>query len=226
MGKEDNGWIAGLGIAAGMLILWLTYDRSKKQQELEYIQRRNQRLQQDKDILLDVNSTLQESVEEHRKNLHDLRAMINGSDHIEEGVKKKLNSLIDTYRDIDIKVSNELTAAMALIDAKQPTKAAFSLAKIVENLLKEKYQEDEGFKRFLGRRRVNFHEYLEYAKDDKLIEKEEFHFAKGLKEIRNEEGHELDVTKTDSFLHTAFFASIGLILKLGIAVRKNESVLT
>ncbi len=110
---------------------------------------------------------------------------------------------------------------MALIEAKQPTKAAFSLAKIVENLLEEKYSQNGDFKNFVQsknkgkKRNPVFNDYLEYAKNQKLIGTDEFHFAKGLKEIRNQEGHELDVKKQDSWLATAFFTGIGLIMKLG-----------
>lgn len=220
-GNNNNGWVIGLGIAVGFLILWLAYDRDKAYKLLEKSKKKEGDLEKENQVLFSVNTELVEVVHEYEENLSSLKEMIRNNDQIEGEVKKKLTSLIDTYKSIDSKVSNELTAAMALIEAKQPTKAAFSLAKIVENLLEEKYSQNGEFKEFIKKknngkkRNPVFNDYLEYAKDQKLIEQDEFHFAKGLKEIRNQEGHELDVKKHENWIATAFFTGIGLIMKLG-----------
>ena len=220
-GNNNNGWVIGLGIAVGFLILWLAYDRDKAYKLLEKSKKKEGDLEKENQILFSANNELVEVVHEYEENLSSLKEMIRNNDQLEGEVKKKLTSLIDTYKGIDSKVSNELTAAMALIEAKQPTKAAFSLAKIVENLLEEKYSQNGEFKEFIKnknngkKRNPVFNDYLEYAKDQKLIEQDEFHFAKGLKEIRNQEGHELDVKKHENWIATAFFTGIGLIMKLG-----------
>lgn len=223
MAEENNnsGWIIGLGIAVGFVILWLAYDRDKAYKLLEKSKKKEGDLEKENEVLLSANTELVEVVHEYEDNLSSLKKMIRDNDQLESEVKKKLVTLIDTYKGIDKKVSNELTAAMALIEAKQPTKAAFSLAKIVENLLKEKYSQNGDFREFIksknkGKRRSPvFNDYLEYAKNQNHIGSDEFHFAKGLKEIRNQEGHELDVKKQDSWLATAFFTGIGLIMRLG-----------
>lgn len=162
--KEDNGWIIGLSVIAGFLIAWLAYDQSRTNKLLQQANDENDRLSNEKDILINANKHLIDRVSEYDNNLRDLKNMVADTDHIEDAVKKKITSLIDTYKGVDPRVSNELTAAMALIDAKQPTKAVFSLAKIVENLLKEKYQDDEAFKEFATSKRPTFHDYLDFAK--------------------------------------------------------------
>lgn len=228
-GNNNNGWIIGLGIAVGFVILWLAYDRDKAYKLLEKSKKKENDLEKENQFLLRANNELVEVVNEYEENLSSLKEMIRNNDHLESEVKKKLVNLIDTYKGIDSKVSNELIAAMALIEAKQPTKAAFSLAKIVENLLEEKYSQNGEFKEFVKnknsgkKRNPVFNDYLEYAKNQNLIESEEFHFAKGLKEIRNQEGHELDVKKHENWLATAFFTGIGLIFKLADVV-SNKNV--
>ncbi|MEY5133137.1 MAG: hypothetical protein RLZZ198_1141 [Bacteroidota bacterium] len=226
-GNNNKGWVIGLGIAVGFLILWLAYDRDKAYKLLEKSKKKEGDLEKENQILFSANTELVEVVHEYEENLSSLKEMIRNNDQLEGEVKKKLTSLIDTYKGIDSKVSNELTAAMALIEAKQPTKAAFSLAKIVENLLEEKYSQNGEFKEFIKnknngkKRNPVFNDYLEYAKDQKLIEQDEFHFAKGLKEIRNQEGHELDVKKHENWIATAFFTGIGLIMKLGEGIGRT-----
>lgn len=225
--KNNNGWIIGLGIAVGFVIIWLAYDRNKAYKLLEKSKKNEGDHKKANQILTSANSELVEVVNEYEENLTSLKEMIRNNDQLESEVKKKLVNLIDTYKGIDKKVSNELTAAMALIEAKQPTKAAFSLAKIVENLLEEKYSKNDSFKEYVKtknkgkKRNPVFNDYLEYAKNQKVIGSDEFHFAKGLKEIRNEEGHELDVKKQDNWLATAFFTGIGLIMKLGEGLTSN-----
>lgn len=223
--NENNNWIIGVGIFTTLIILWLINDRDRAINLLNSSREKNDSLENDNQILLNTNKELINAVKHHEINMKSLKEMIKESNHIEEEVKKKITTLINDYNNIDVKVSNELLAAMTLIEAKQPTKAAFSLAKIVENLLEEKYSKSELFKEFIKKRNNGkkrnpvFNDFLEYAKDQKLIEKEEFHFAKGLKEIRNEEGHELDVKKHENTLATAFFTGIGLIMKLGQLVK-------
>lgn len=210
--RKEYAIILGLLAAAGIVTLWLMYDREKN---------KNTGLKKQNDDLKKKNNQLEFHNLAYRQKMTELEEMIENSDQIEDSLKEKLNELISTYKDIDEKVSTELISAMALIEAKQTTKAAFSLAKIVENLLEEKYQQSEGFKQFVkdnnkGKsKKPTFHDYLEYAKEKKDLTQDQYYFAKGLKEIRNEEGHELGVEKETNWIQSAFLIGIGLILKLG-----------
>lgn len=210
--RKDVVIIGGLIVAAGLVTLWLLYDKEKN---------KNAGLKKQNDDLKKKNTHLEFSNLTYQQKMSDLENMIENSDQIQDSLKEKLHELISTYKNIDEKVSTELISAMALIEAKQTTKAAFSLAKIVESLLKEKYQESEGFKQFVKNnnngksKKATFHDYLEYAKEKKELTQDQFYFAKGLKEIRNEEGHELGVEKETGWIQSAFLIGIGLILKLG-----------
>jgi len=145
------------------------------------------------------------------KRIEELEKLIDQNQEVDADLKKKLQKLIHQYQGVNPKVSNELISALALIEIKQKSKAAFSLAKIIENLLKKRYQNDEKFK---SKSRVSFHKLLDHAKESNDISSDQYFFAKGLKEIRNEEGHELDVEKDDSWFKSALYIGIGLILKL------------
>jgi DNA repair exonuclease SbcCD ATPase subunit len=206
--KDKGNFLAGALIFAGLVIYWLATDRKRMLQLLEYRNDENVKLSA-------TNNHLISRVNEYQENLNELKSLIDDSEDIDHVLKKKIKHLIDTYEEIDTKVSNELMAAMALINAKQPGKAVFSMAKIVENLLKEKYSTDPNFKVLYKSKKPSFHDLLDFAKKQGAIEPEEYHFAKGLKEIRNQEGHELDVIKGDNWLHSALFTGIGLILKIG-----------
>lgn len=218
--NNNENWIIVAGLVAGFVILWLSYEKDKAYKLLEKSKSKNKDLENENEILLVTNKELIDVVHEFRAKIISLKLMVEGDKELESGVKKKINELIDTYKEIDLKVTNELTAAMALIEIKQPVKAAFSLAKIVENLLEEKYSSNVAFNEFVkennnGKKKdPSFHDYIEFAKKEKLIETEEYHFAKGLKAIRNQEGHELDVKKHENWLLTAIFTGIGLIFKL------------
>ena len=226
--KKNKNWIIGVVSIAGFVILILLYQKDKAYKLLEKKKKKVNELEKDNQILFAANSELIEVVNEYEENMSSLKNIIKNNAQIEVEVKRKITDLIDTYKTIDSKVSNELKAAMVLIEAKQPTKAAFSLAKIVENLLEEKYSNTNDFKDYLvsknnGKKRTPvFNDYLDYAKDKKLIEPEEYHFAKGLKEIRNQEGHEMDVKKHENWIATAFFTGIGLIFKLSVVVSKSK----
>lgn len=229
MAKKNNqqAIIFGVGFALGFIMLLLIFQKKKAYELLEKSKKKNDDLLTDNQILLDANKELVNIVNEYEENLVSFKKFIENNNQLEEEVKKNLTKLVDKYKGIDNKVSNELKAAMSLIDAQQPTKAAFSLAKIVENLLCEKYALDGEFKEFVktnnnGKKKTPvFNDYLEYAKNQNHIGPEEYHFAKGLKEIRNQEGHDLDVKKNESWMATAIFTGIGLIMKLGETLNRT-----
>jgi hypothetical protein len=212
MMKKEPTLIIGLLALAGIIALWLMYDLEKK---------KNNELIKYTDFLKKRSTQLEIFNLAYKEKMNELEKMLMNSDKIEDSLKSKLKELIHSYKNIDEKISNELISAMALIEAKETIKAAFSLAKIVEKLLEEKYKNSEDFKQFAkdfnhGKaKKPTFHDYLEYAKTKKDIEHDQYYFAKGLKEIRNQEGHELGVQKEANWIQSAFLIGIGLILKLG-----------
>ena len=193
-----------LSALAALAIVWLILDNLKLREALEEKEKRAK----EKD---DINDKLKERIDEAKD--------------IPESVKKELESLINRYKKIDPDVSNELMAASSLIKIKEYPKAIFTLTKIIENLLREKYLKSEAFVSWKKTNRRNnpvFGDFIEFAKAEKFISKDEYHFAKGLKELRNEEAHELNITKNNLITSSAFLLSIGFILKLCKKVRKRK----
>ena len=191
------------GAVAAIAIVWLILDNRRLNKE---VAESNSRIKE-KD---DINERLKEKIEE--------------SKDIPENVKKEFEELIGRYKDIDNDVSKELLAASSLIEIKEYPKAIFTLTKIIETLLKEKYSKNAKFiewKKLKGKGNPTFADFIEFAKEQKFISKDEYHFAKALKEIRNEEGHELNVIKNSLFTASSLLLAIGFILKLCKKVRSK-----
>jgi hypothetical protein len=180
---------------------------NKAAQERDQANRKNMRL-------FAENQIIRQQMLQMYDDIVELREALAKGDAIESSMLKKLSELINIYKDIDAKVSGELASTMKLLEADEPIKATFTLAKVVENLLKDKFQNDSEFHRFIEGRMPRFADYLNYAERTGLIGKEERSFAMGLKEIRNQEGHELDVKKDKGIAQTAILFGIGMITKL------------
>jgi hypothetical protein len=200
-----------------MIIVTLLWDRQRwKQQANANADDRDKANDRNSRLLLE-NQIIRQQMNQMYADMVELQTALANGDSIENSVLAKLNELVGMYKDIDARVSNELVATMKLIEADEPMKATFTLAKVVENLLKEKYEHDPAFIARYGSRGVPFAHYLEHAEQNGVIGKDEYNFAKGLKEIRNQEAHEMDVKKDRSFVQTAMLFGIGLIAKLTLA---------
>jgi len=152
-------------------------------------------------------------------NIQSLEKEIDANESLNEEIKRRLRDLVhsDEESDLDADTKNELIAIAALIEINQETKALSALAKIIENLLKKLYKNDEGFKTEFSkqkRKTPTFHDYLEYAHKTGLINKEDYHLVSVLKIIRNEEAHELNVQKEQSRIVSTFITGLGIVMLL------------
>ncbi len=157
--------------------------------------------------------------QEYKNNFIELKGLINKSENTDNELKNEVKKLI--YRATDEKASKELEDAHKLIEGNMLPKAAFSISKIIENLLKDKYESTEDFKSYLKKkkkRNANYSDYLYYAHIKGDMKEDEYGFAKGLKGIRNEEGHENGVQKENRWIRNALFIGLGLVTKLGTGV--------
>lgn len=191
-------------IIVALLALWFARSSYKKSQKIK-------NLQDDKDDLIILLADQAEIIK-----------AVNESEDLDEDTKTKLRDLISRFQEVAPSVSSELAQAMKLMEAKLPSKAAFSLTKIIENLLKEKYENDSTFVGFMVDKKkradkARFFDYIEFAKTNGDLNTEEYHFANGLREIRNREGHELGVMKAWEFMKSALLVAVALILKLAQA---------
>jgi hypothetical protein len=110
-----------------------------------------------------------------------------------------------------------LTQIITFLNIKQDATALMKLAKVIENLLLELYGKDEELKAKVKadkRKKAVFADYLEHAKSKGLIGKEDYHLIAVLKEIRNEEAHELGVVKEVTRAAAALVAGIGVVISL------------
>ena len=104
-----------------------------------------------------------------------------------------------------------------------------ALAKIIENLLKKLYKQDQSFRDFLKKnsRKGVFHDYLEFARIKGVISTEDYYLVSVLKIYRNEEAHELNVQKDTNKIVTAFITGISMMIvlskKLKLIAQKSDA---
>jgi myosin heavy subunit len=197
--KKEHLIIGSGAILFLAIIAYFLIEKRKREDELLESQDRERKLGNENKALRNIVSDLKEEVNE----------IIDKKDELPEDVKKQLKSLIDEYKDIDEKVTNELLSVTALIEIKENTKAIMGLAKIIENLLKRIYKGDNKLKS-----NPRFVDLIEHAKKEKLIEKDEYHFLNGVREIRNEEAHNLSVQKGINIVSTSMLIGVSIIFKL------------
>lgn len=149
--------------------------------------------------------------------ISELQSRIDDNEDLHKEIKTKLTELIQNNKEVDPKVANELAQIVALLEMKQDNSAIFKLTKIIENLLKDLFKGNEDLKELAkinGRKQPVFADHLEYAKKSKVISTEDFHLLSLMKSIRNEEAHELAVSKHKSKIFASFIVGIGLVLNL------------
>lgn len=151
--------------------------------------------------------------------IDQLRAEIDRNRRLNQDVRQRLKDLLLSSQDIDPQVAQELMQISALLEIKQETKAILSLAKIIENLLKQLYKDDPEL--LAKTKSPGFADYLQYAKDKNVISAEDFHLISVLRIIRNEEAHELNVKKDQSRIAAAFVAGIAFVLTLSSLLRRK-----
>jgi hypothetical protein len=151
-----------------------------------------------------------------QKQFNDFRQellRLSNQDNLKVGIKQQLTSLIVQYQVFDQNVTNELLNAVSLVENKHSDAAAFSLSKIIEQQLVYIVTKDIEFMAS-QKKNLTFHECLEYAKSKKILNSEEHQFAKGLKEFRNIEAHEINIKRKDSFSFAALITGASLISKI------------
>jgi len=195
MKTED--WI--LGLTAG-LVIYLLNEKRKDTNKIIELNNSNNQLANKSNRLLGIAE--QQNNRLNQLNL-ELKKTIESKENLPDEIKTNLGKLISDFDKLDKNISAELISISSLIEIDEKPKALFSLAKIIENLLKKIYKE-----------KLNFNKLIDKAKEQKLITAEECHFVHGIREIRNKEGHEINV-KVESYLTaSSFIIGIGIISKI------------
>ena len=121
----------------------------------------------------------------------------------------ELQKLKNTVDHLDTEVHYELDSVIKQVGEGNWTKAVRDLAKIVENALKRKVDNDSRFKG-----KPMLHKLLEHAKNCNWITPIQFENGMLLKEIRNKESHELNVKEETRKLGLSIFGGVDLIYAL------------
>lgn len=157
--------------------------------------------------------------------IRELKKAIEENEDLTNDLKKKLSELIENNKIIDPKIASELSQILVLLEVKQDSTAVLKLTKIIENLLKKIYQNNEKVKvlaKSYGRNTPSFSDYLEHSKNEKLLSNEDFHLLSVLKIIRNEEAHEIDIKKEKLKLISSLICGVGFVLGLTKLINKNN----
>lgn len=141
-------------------------------------------------------------------------------------IKLQLEKLIDNFKNIDDKVSNELAQALQLLQIGQTENAIEDLVKIIEHLLSVHYKNDANCKKWLKEQKKKFdlHNLLTFCKEEKKIDEIEYQFFIAIKTIRNKEDHTLDL-KLDSYINASgLITAIGGIFKIASIVYPRKQI--
>jgi hypothetical protein len=173
-------------------ILWQNeQEQRKKQEEINHLLRKE--VERIKQAYLDLLiSFVAEGANAKPDTIRELEALKGEIDELDKGTHLEIDSVI-----------RHVTEG-------EHSKALRDLAKIVENRLKEQILKNQSF----GKRKPTLSNMLSHARDLKWIDEQEYHNGIGLKDIRNEESHELAVTVTPLDACINVLAGIKLIYVL------------
>lgn len=142
-------------------------------------------------------------------------------------VKRQIEKLCLEYKEIDIKVSNELAQALQLLQINQVENAIEDLVKVMENLLKVHYSTNSEYNSWIKTKhgnKITLHNLLTFCRQENKITDIEFNFFIALKSIRNAEAHELDLQNQKYLNVSGIITAIGGIIRLSNLVypKKQE----
>lgn len=124
-------------------------------------------------------------------------------------ILEELEKLKDQFVTLNKDVHIELKSVIQHMDNGNGAKAVKDLAKIIENILKEKVLQDQSFKK-----KPMLANLLEHAKNCNWINPQEHAYGELLREIRNKESHELNVQVEPHRIGLAIFSGIQIIYSL------------
>lgn len=163
--------------------------------------------------------------DDKKKQIKALKKNIEDNNLLSTQIKQQLTDLITNNKDIEPKIAVELGQITALLEIKQDSTAIFKLAKIIENLLKELYKGEATVKEIAtknNRKAPVFADYIEHSKNQKIISTEDYHLLLILKSIRNDEAHQLAITKEKSRLVASIVSGLNIILQLSSILKKQS----
>jgi ribonuclease HII len=153
-------------------------------------------------------------------NLRLVLESIKQNKSLSDEIKRQLTNLIAQYQNIDIKVANEISHAINLMELGETEAAIQNMVKVIEHLLSFHYQDHVGFKAWLKKekKKLDLHGLLTFCKVEQKISEVEYQFFLAIKKIRDKEVHTLDL-KIDEYLNASgLITAVGGVMKLSTVV--------
>jgi len=182
-------------VIVGLVILigWLFFSKKEK---LEKANRIIKRLRKDKHEVMSAYLSL-------------FQKHLNSQQNIDVGLIFEIEKLKSNYNKLDFDTHIELEGIIEYLDTGKAVEAVQKLAKLVENKLKEKSENEEQFK---GNRML--HNLLVSACKFGWIDERQKENGLQLKEVRNKESHELDVNEDSKTIGQCIYAGIDILYSL------------
>ncbi|OSZ79011.1 hypothetical protein CAP35_12400 [Chitinophagaceae bacterium IBVUCB1] len=195
-----------LALVAVVILWWLEQQDKEKWKQVAKEKDQAAKDQEDYSRQLEIN------------NLRLIQELLKADLALPDIVKKQLLDLITRYEIRNAQIAIEISSVVKLIEVGEFEKGVMAIAKIIENILKEKLQKREELMKTLTKpngkkKRAVFADYIECAKQVGIFDKAEAHFALGIKEYRNEEAHVVGVKRQLNYNMSSILTGIELILK-------------
>ena len=212
-----------LGVVAIVLIciaahLYFKNEKSSKEnKDLKKIIDENEEMSQsEKDALIRI---LDEEGKDYQRKIEELESIIEKNKAISDKDKHELHELILHYGEIDSDIAEQLTKALEFLSTNNPLEAIRKLGVLAEYLLEKLYKGNEKYEAWIKQKKKphNVSSMLLYCKEeDRKISNSEYGALYFLKEIRNEESHNISVKLDDYIQKSGLLVAIGGIKTLSM----------
>ncbi len=153
---------------------------------------------------------LQQQLYYSEKNYYKLmEEYLKDKKEIPKEIKKQLLQLRMQYMGIDQEIADKLQVVIELIQENKESIAIEKLTTIIENLLKNKFKEEQGLSK-----NTSLYNLLKKAKESNWITDYQYNFALFLKKMRNTEAHELKANYNNNEQYIGFLTGIEIIYQL------------
>lgn len=148
-----------------------------------------------------------------------LNSILKSTEDIPKEIQEDILELINLCEDIDEDFVKHLKDLPKLMEEKRLYKTIAQLAKIIENLLKKLYANDNEIKN-----NATLNELIEHAKKKGVINEKEFLKLNILRKERNEEAHDINMEEENSEHLFSIVCGIKISLKISKNLKSNLNV--
>jgi hypothetical protein len=169
--------------------------------------------------LKEDNSLKDKEIDDLKHNIEDLENTINENNDISKDEKAELSELVLHFNDFDEDVAQQITSALSFINIGNILEGIRKLGVLSENLLEKLYSNNDSCRKWLKAKGKPFNagNMLLYCKEeDKKITNSEYGALFFLKEIRNDESHNINVKLKKFIEKSGLTVAVGSIKILSV----------